>query len=212
MNVQLYQGDCLEILPTLTGVDAVVTDPPYGIALDTDYSRYPNGKTYKRIVGDSKPFDFTPWQKFPAREQFWFGAENYINLATAGSWLCWDKYPTDKSDGRLSGQFELIWSKQRHKRVLLRIKAINTSWVTVKDAVGHPTQKPVELMRLLIEKFTKPGDTVFDPYMGSGSTGVAAVQTGRNFIGVELDSGYFAIAQRRIAEAQMQVPLLEVTA
>ena len=85
---------------------------------------------------------------------------------------------------------------------MLRVKAVNTSWVTVKEAVGHPTQKPIALMSLLIEKFTKPGQTVFDPYMGSGTTGVACMNLGRNFIGCEIDPGYFAIAEKRIVEAQ----------
>lgn len=205
--VDLRLGDCLGVLPTLTSVsvDAVVTDPPYGWKLNTDYSKYSGGKTYKKIYGDDKPFDFLPWINFPANEQFWFGAENYINLPSAGSWLCWDKYPTDKSDGRISGQFELIWSRARHKRIILRVKAINTNWVTVKESVGHPTQKPVELLRLILEKYTKKGETIFDPFMGSGTTGVACVQTGRNFIGIEIDPIYFEIAKNRIEQAQMQI-------
>lgn len=75
----------------------------------------------------------------------------------------------------------------------------------------HPNQKPVAMLEYFIRTYTNPGDTVFDPFMGSGSTGVACVQTGRNFIGCDNDAGYFAIAQKRIAEAQLQLPLLEVT-
>lgn len=66
----------------------------------------------------------------------------------------------------------------------------------------HPTQKPVRLLERIIALVTQPGDTIFDPFMGSGTTGVACVQTGRNFIGCEIDPGYFEIAKRRIAEAQ----------
>jgi DNA modification methylase len=73
----------------------------------------------------------------------------------------------------------------------------------------HPTQKPIGLMKWCIERYTSAGDTVLDPFMGSGTTGVACVQTGRNFIGIEIDPTYFAIAERRIAEAQMQ-PRLDV--
>jgi len=68
----------------------------------------------------------------------------------------------------------------------------------------HPTQKPLELMKWVLENYTNEGDTILDPFMGSGTTGVACVQTGRNFIGIEIDPGYFAIAERRIKEAQMQ--------
>ena len=71
----------------------------------------------------------------------------------------------------------------------------------------HPTQKPIELMSKIIQDFTKEGDTILDPFMGSGTTGVACVQTGRNFIGIEIDPTYFAIAERRIKEAQMQPTL-----
>lgn len=204
-DVQLHLGDCLIIVPKLLGakIDAVIADPPYGINLDTNYSRYPNGKQRSAIRGDEQPFDFSFWRDFPAREQFWFGAENYVNLPMpSNNWLCWDKYPTDKSDGRLSGQFELIWSKKRHKRILLRVKAINTSWITVRESVGYATQKPVELLVRIIEKFTKPGDTILDPYMGSGTTGVACMQTGRNFIGIEIDPERYMMADTRIAKAK----------
>ena len=77
-----------------------------------------------------------------------------------------------------------------------------------ENATKHPTQKPVDLCKYLIETYTNEGDTVFDPFMGSGTTGVACVMTGRNFIGIEIDPTYFAIAERRIKEAQMQ-PRLE---
>jgi len=77
--------------------------------------------------------------------------------------------------------------------------------------IVHPTQKPVALYEYLIRTYTNEGDTVLDFTMGSGTTGVACVKTGRNFIGIELDPGYFAIAERRISEAQMQMPLLEMT-
>jgi len=76
----------------------------------------------------------------------------------------------------------------------------------------HITQKPETVMRYCVERASKPGDTILDPFMGSGTTGVACVQTGRNFIGIEIDPGYFEIAQKRIAEArrQMVLPLEQV--
>lgn len=82
--------------------------------------------------------------------------------------------------------------------------------VTQGDNTGHPTTKPLWIMQRLVTTVTKPGDTVLDPFMGSGTTGVACVQTGRNFIGIEIDRGYFEIAQRRIEQAQQQPRLLEV--
>ena len=207
-KIELYLGDCLEILPTLenNSVDVVMTDPPWGINLDTDYTKFPGGKKYQKIEGDEKPFDFEPWISFYPKEQFWFGAENYSNLPEIdNSWLVWDKYPTDRNDKRLSGQFELIWSKKRHKRIILRVKAVNTSWATIKERIGHPTQKPVRLMVKLINKFTKPGDTIFDPYFGSGTTGIACILTRRNFIGAEIDPKYFEMGKKRIVDAQFKV-------
>ena len=71
----------------------------------------------------------------------------------------------------------------------------------------HPTQKPVALMQWCLEQVTQPGATILDPFMGSGTTGVACVKTGRNFIGIEIDESYFNIAQQRIEDAQRQMPL-----
>jgi DNA modification methylase len=83
-------------------------------------------------------------------------------------------------------------------------------WISQADMPDHPTQKPIALMKYLIEKLTQPGDTVVDLFMGSGTTGVACVQTGRRFIGIEVDPTYYAIAERRIAEAQYVPPLFRV--
>lgn len=210
-DVVLYNGDCLEFIKTISSYKniIVIADPPYGINLNTDYTQYPGGKTRDKVFDDDKPFDFSKWIDFQAKEQLWFGAENYINLPMpSNTWLVWDKYPTDKSDGRLSGQFELIWSKKKHKRVLLRVKAINTSWLTVKENVGHPTQKPIELYKLLIQKFSKIGDTIFDPYMGTGSSGIAAKELGRKYIGCEIEQKWFDIAKDRIEKAVYEPKLL----
>ena len=89
-----------------------------------------------------------------------------------------------------------------------------TERILVKGSgqAAHPTQKPLNVIWPFIQRLTEPGWAILDPFMGSGTTGVACVKTGRNFIGIELDPGYFAIAERRIAEAQMQIPLLEMTA
>ena len=78
------------------------------------------------------------------------------------------------------------------------------SFPNYHDDTGHPTTKPTKLMVALIERMSNPGDTILDPFMGSGTTGVACVQTGRNFIGIEIDPGYFEIAKKRIEQAQLQ--------
>jgi len=212
MNVTLYHGDCLDILPTLSGIDAVVTDPPYGIDFDTDYRRFTGGvskqSAHKRIANDALPFDPKPFLSL-AKTVVLFGANNYSDRLPQGSWLVWDKRhgtkPLMTSDG------EVAWCNKGHG-----IYIFNHVWdgflrgseQGIKRV--HPTQKPIALMQWIVEKYTKQGDTVIDPFMGSGTTGVSCVQTGRNFIGIELDKGYFDIAEKRIAQAQMQVPMFEV--
>lgn len=213
MSVQLYQGDCLEILRTLTGIDAVVTDPPYGISYSPSQN---SGKAFCKktfigsvvVHGDNKPFDPSPLLRFP--KIVLFGANNYADsLPPSTEWIIWDKRQDFPSND--FADCEMIWTNGKGTARIFRhlwSGAIRAS--ERGEARLHPTQKPLVLMKWLIERYTQPGDVVLDCFMGSGTTGVACVQTGRNFIGVELDKGYFEIAQRRIAEAQMQLPLLEV--
>lgn len=204
-NVELHLGDCLEILPTLASgsVDAVVTDPPYGINIIRGGGRGINGW---RDYGDGgwdkerpSPAAFEHIARIASTVVVWGG--NYFTdmLPPSSCWLVWDKGQRDFSlaDG------EMAWVNQdKAMRIFSYARA-----AMLKENGFHPTQKPIALMKWCIELFTKPGDTVIDPFMGSGTTGVACVKTGRNFIGIEKDPGYFAIAQKRIAEAQMQLPL-----
>ncbi len=206
MTVQLYCGDCLEILPTLDAgsVDAVVTDPPYGI----DVTKMTLGNGQRRIYrGESS------WDKPLSRETLdqmrdiapvcvlWGGNYYADQLPASRCWLVWDK-----GTGRNSfADCELAWTNLN--RV---VKKFSLSWVgaNAKDTPErlHPTQKPVSLMAWCMEQTRVPvGATILDPFMGSGTTGVACVQTGRNFIGIEIDPNYFEIAQKRIAEAQLQM-------
>jgi site-specific DNA-methyltransferase (adenine-specific) len=162
---------------------------------------------YTPIIGDDKPFDPLPFIGFPT--VILFGANWYSDkLPAAAGWIIWDK-----KDGMTSNNFgdvEMAWVKGAiatrliHHRWSGMIKASEQDQRRV-----HPTQKPVAVMAWIIEHYTKPGNTVLDPFMGSGTTGVACVQTGRNFIGIEIDPGYFEIAKRRIEQAQ---PALEMVA
>lgn len=212
-SVSLYCGDCLDILPTLTGVDAVVTDPPYGMGKLNKFGS--RGKVaaatpYKPIIGDDKDFDPTPFLDFPVVVMF--GANWYApRLPASGGWIVWDKKDGGTSDNFSDG--EMAWVKGSN---VMRI--IHHKWRGMIRASEqgeprlHSTQKPVWVMKWIIEQYTKQGDTVIDPFMGSGTTGVACVQTGRNFIGIELDANYFAIAEKRIADAQAQLSLEMVLA
>lgn len=200
---ELYLGDCKDILPKLIGIDAIVGDPPYGIA---DLNKFgsrdkaASAMTYKPIVGDDEPFDPKHLLIYPVIS-LW-GANWYASrLPDSGAWLIWDK-----KDGGTSDDFsdvEMAWTNVgntarlfHHKwRGMIRASEQNEPRV-------HSTQKPVAVMKWNIEQLGLKSDaTICDPYMGSGTTGIAALQLGYNFIGIELDPGYFAIAQRRIEDA-----------
>jgi DNA modification methylase len=210
-TVQLHHGDCLDLLKSLPdgSVDAVVTDPPYGYAYESNYVAPTTTAPWmnKSIAGDADTsLRDAVLAMFPIRPWACFGSlKRPAPTGTRGT-LVWDKGPASGM-GDLSfpwkGSFELIfiggrgWAGRRDEGVL---KGFN---VVTRKSMGrvHPNEKPVSLLMHMIEKLPE-GCTVLDPFMGSGTTGVACVNTGRNFIGVEIDRGYYEIAQRRIAEAQ----------
>lgn len=219
-SVQLFQGDCLEVMRTLPRDMAVITDPPYGLAVETNYRERKRTalalcNDFAPIVGDDKPFDPTPFLGFPV--VVLFGANYFAkHLPDNGMWLVWDKLDGLRSKRDMgfndNSDCELIWANRSGASRILRHRWMGAMKASEQDKCRvHPTQKPVSLMKQLIVRYTKPDDTILDPFMGSGTTGVACVQTGRNFIGIEIDPTYFAIAQRRIEHAQMQLPLLEPT-
>lgn len=210
-NATLYLGDCLEILPTLEKVDAVITDPPYGIGFShhgQNVRGIGNGK-YKtafadvKIAGDDKPFDPSPWIGFE-RVILW-GANHFASrLQDTDKWLIWDKR---EAESTLSfADCEMAWTNLPGQARMFRhywngmLKASERG-----EARVHPTQKPIALMRWCIDQTALPsGSCVLDPYMGSGPTGIAACQAGMRFIGVELLEPYFNIACQRIENAQRQ--------
>lgn len=202
-NATLYLGDCMDILPTLPKVDAVITDPPYGIGQDGGAQRT---RGSKRINGESLGWDSERPRKevFDLMERagevriYWGG--NYFAdfLQPSMGWIYWEK--------RMGGDFadgELAWTSMN--RALRQF-----SYYRKNKGDEHPTQKPVELMRFCIELCKNNPQTVLDPFMGSGTTGVACAQMGRNFIGIEREPKYFDIACKRIeqayAQGQMFVP------
>ena len=208
-DVTLYLGDCLEVLPMLEAgsVDAVVTDPPYGcnyrLGKPGSRDRWPRAFVDTPIIGDDQPFDPAPWLPFPV--VVLFGANHFSDrLPVSRGWIYWDKRekmkPTDFGDG------ELIWTNQDHV-----IRCFRHRWRGVIRASQngerhhHPTEKPIALMAWIVEQYTTPAAIILDPFMGSGTTGVACVQTGRKFIGIEISEEYFRIAQKRIMEAQSQI-------
>ncbi len=211
-NATLILGDSLRVLPNLAPMDAVITDPPYGIG-----EAAKNHKSRNRVQGGkpiiSPDYGRSEWDDAPPSPELlraviaagkhavlWGG--NYFGLPPSGKWLVWDKIN--------SGDFadcELGWTNLpgavrifRHMwNGMLRDSERGTPRV-------HPTQKPIALMEWCLS-FTD-ARTVLDPFMGSGTTGVACVQLGRKFIGIEIDHKYFDIACERIENAQRQGSLL----
>lgn len=201
----LYCGDCLDILPTLPHVDAVITDPPYGIGKDGQ-KRTTGGHGGRRAhefkgwdTQRPEPRAFALMLSAADRHVIWGG--NYFAdlLPPTGKWLVWDKgQRINQSDG------ELAWTNADGA---LRICTMNRVEI-MTDGAEHPTQKPVRLMAWCIHQAGNP-QSILDPFMGSGSTGVAAVSLGRSFIGIERDPTYFGIACQRIDNAQRQESLLD---
>jgi site-specific DNA-methyltransferase (adenine-specific) len=209
--ITLWQGDCLEYMKSMPdkSVDAVITDPPYGIGADkgTDGFGVRSGRHYAPLW-DNKTPDIEVFTKILSigKGVFIFGGNYFTDkLPVSGHWLVWDKVGEIKFKNPFS-DCELIYTNQDKKTVNKYI-VIQQGFIAQELERFHPTQKPVQLITRIILDNTSEGDTIFDPFMGSGTTGVACVQTGRNFIGVEIDPGYFKIAERRIAEAQLQMRL-----
>lgn len=218
-TVRLHQGDCLEFLKTLEAgsIDAVISDPPYGMKWNTDSTRFSGGKKTNRrlgdgradwgdIKGDGEPFDPSPWLGF--RKVILWGANHYAARLPVGTTLVWLK-KGDHLFGTFLSDAEVGWMKGGYGVYCHRRNFPSSSRSKENNgSIAHPTQKPISLMEWCISKLKlKPGATIFDPYMGSGTTGVAAIRMGMNFVGCELDPTYFAIAERRIAEANDTLPL-----
>lgn len=222
----LYLGDCREILPTLPKVDAVITDPPYGQAYKVNTFHkggtrdnavvQRNGTTlmvrpnvHAEIDGDDAPFDPSHLVGLAPIALIW-GSHKFGHRLPRGRTLVWDKVPTGKV--RSQGDGETAWTNVNPDGPLRIFRLL---WdglcvgegarheVTAGQKRHHPMQKPELLMRWCIQQAGTPG-SILDPYMGSGSTGVAAMQMGLEFIGIESVPAYFDIACRRIEDALRQ--------
>ncbi len=226
----LYLGDCRDVLPTITAVDAVVTDPPYGQSYKVNTFHkggtrdnavvQRNGTTlmvrpnvHPEIDGDDEPFDPSHLLGIAPAVLMW-GAHKFGYRLPAGRTLVWDKVPTGKV--RSQGDGETAWTNVNPNGPLRIFRLL---WdglcvgegarheVTAGQKRFHPMQKPEALMRWCLQQVGKPS-SVLDPYMGSGSTGVACLQLGIRFIGIESVPAYFEIACRRAEDAQRQGRLI----
>lgn len=202
----LYLGDCLGILPKITGIDAIISDPPYGINLHAlcgtgrDRIVIRDKPLNVRILGDDKPFDVIPFLGY--KKVILWGGIHYRNLPDSRCWLVWDKRDGSTSDNQ--ADCEIAWTNlpgpARLFSHLWRGFARAGEENITNGPKFHPSQKPVSLMRWCIELAKRPA-IICDPFMGSGTTGVAAARMGLKFIGCELDEEYFDTACSRIRDA-----------
>ncbi len=198
-SVTIYHGDCREVLAGLRHerVGLLLTDPPYGIDLDTDNSSR-GGNRFARIVGDAEPFD--PVHLLAYDRAILFGANHYASrLPDSGSWIVWDK--RDGVMQNTNADCELAWTNLGGPaRVYRHLWAGFLRDSERGESRVHPTQKPVALMAQLIADHSRPGDLVLDPYMGSGATVIAAKQMSRRAIGIEIEERYCEVAATRCSQ------------
>jgi DNA modification methylase len=182
--------------------DMVLTDPPYGMNLNTDYSaikgssKSPNaaGYKYERVIGDDRPFNRNAI-KIEAQEEIWFGADYYREtLPSGGSWSVWIKRGEADKD-MIGNDIELIWSKVAHKRKAHWIRWVGWDATERNETRSHPTQKPIRLMVSIATDIS--GDIVVDPFLGSGTTLIAAEQLGRKCYGIEISPQYMDVIVTR---------------
>lgn len=222
----LYLGDCREIAPALPRPAAIVADPPYGQKLKTNVRRrgVPS-KEYPPILGDDRPFDPEPWLRVADIILLW-GAHRFADRLPPGSWLVWDKRPDGMRRCQGDGEAALILDNPfprrqrggRPRRPVQRpmriYRLLWDGWRVGREGredIGpgrprvHPTQKPTALMRWCIREARVPtGGLILDPWMGSGSTLIAAQQLGHDCIGIEAERRYFDAACERLARLQAQ--------
>lgn len=221
-HCRLYLADCREILPQFQSgeIQAVVTDPPYGINLRDNsqggrYGRKRSAWEYS-IVGDETAevgFAALKWCEEQRLPTITFASPK---LPWPGEWsslLVWDKGPAVGGGGDVRRCWKQSWEMIQVARAGIlngqRDSSVLKFWANPSLSEFHPAAKPIALMTYLVQKITKVGQTVFDPFMGSGTTLAAAVKTGRRAVGCEVDERYFDIAVKRIQECEGKGSLFE---
>ena len=192
-NVTLHLGDCLEYMRTMPdkSVDAVITDPPYGCGKADWDDFFPTawyeearriGKMVVIITGSAG-----------IKDSVFLVGNDFVDCIAA-----WNKNGMTRGPLGFGNWISAVVAVGRPQKQIQNY----LSFVVMGEMPNHPSPKPIEYMNKLLRNLTQDDYVVFDPFMGSGTTGVAAVQLGRNFIGCEIDPDYFAIAERRIKQAQ----------
>lgn len=215
-NHRLMCGDStsatdVEKLMNEQKADMVFTDPPYGMNLDTDYSKMQGngrkGKTYSKVIGDNEDFKEelikTVFDNFNyCNEIFLWGVDYYFDLIPNfknGNLIVWDKTLQTNGDADYNSEFELLWTKNQHKKEVIHFNWFRYFGLSQQDIKTreHPTQKPLQVITPFIEKYSKENDLIVDIYGGSGSTLIACEQLNRNCYMMELDPKYVDVIINR---------------
>ena len=226
LTCTLFNADCLEVLPTLSGIDAVVTDPPF-----SEYT-HRNAKSNRDLGYGNKAIDFKAidfkaiseifsslgdacnswivsfldWRHIARFEQ---EPPEPFELVRFGVWVKTNPMPQISADRPGNGWDGIAYLHNRHGKKEWSGGGHHGNWIGPVITNGlHPTAKPLDLVGSLVSRFSKESQTVLDPFMGSGTTGVACVRSGRNFIGIEIDPKYFEIACERIKRELAQLTML----
>lgn len=213
--ITIYHGDSRELLPLVKGIFLLLTDPPYGIRLDTKYRGQGRGfrgaklkgglavsNDYAPIAGDDEPFDPTHLLGYP--KVILFGANYYADkLPPRGGWLVWDKIDGLKSSREIgfndNADAELAWTNLSGPPRICRHRWNGVMKASEKDKKRvHPTQKPIAVMDWCIQRAKHDAGLICDPYMGSGSTLIAARRRYLPAVGIELSEDYCRIAAERL--------------
>ena len=226
-NATLYLGDCMDILPTLGKVDAVITDPPYSDKTHNNAKSNAGSGTGAKAIDfkaiDFKAIDFKAieslltacaplcdgwvianmdWRHIAALE---FEGHSFYELIRFGVWVKTNPMPQISADRPANGWDGIAYIFPRGKKKAWNGGGCHGNWSGPVITNGdHPTGKPVDMVSSWVTRFTGKGQTILDPFMGSGTTGVAAIQMGRKFIGIEREPKYFDIACKRIEQAVAQ--------
>lgn len=212
-------GDCMDenvanVALSGTRYGVLIADPPYGMDLNTDFSSmnsvsgFHKGKKHERVIGDDAKFDMRLVAGMnDGSDQFWFGADYYRDtIPSGGSWLVWDNRIDESSDRMFGSCFELIWSPQVRKRMILRFKWAGFFTDGEDRDFNHPTTKSVKMVSVLIEMCT---GSVYDPFLGSGTTLIAAEQLGRTCYGIEISPKYVDVICKRYTNLTGESPVRE---
>jgi DNA modification methylase len=209
----LYLGDCADILAQVPTADALITDPPFGVGFKYEsHDDSPDGyiewlwpllERAEALLPAGAPVfvwqsgtnvrRFTEW--FPREWRLFVAAKNFVQMRPTAMQWSWDPIVCWWTPG------EKPWAAGTQSR---DFTICNTAPVVASPEnieKGHPCPRPLDLLNLIVTQWVKPGGVLLDPFMGSGTAGVAAIRNGRRFIGIEKDPGYFDIARRRIAAA-----------